>query len=401
MQAGKFSIYRFIGQSVAGPAVAITAQLQCQAIHCHGVHMFVRRSWITTLACVSCLSLLSACAAVDNAVNASLIDRHVPKDYSGVIAVRPNAHAALVTQARGLAMREQVRANTADTRFLVGSATKWVTAVAVLRLADMGKLDLDAPIAHHLPELPPQNGAVTLRQLLSNRSGIPNGLANALRKDPSIRNLDLGPVAGALRFGAGALDARPGTKWDYSVTNWLLVAAIVERANAKPFTETVEQLVLAPARVRDTGFADSGYDDAVGMAVAYDVAGGRKTPPAPPMVAASGTLYSTVRDLVAIADTVYSTTLLSAKARRELMTIQVASEDYALGGRVKTITTKEGRRTLAWESGVIGGYKTLLAYDPNDGRVVVLLNNTDMQQSEQAGVAIALFDDMGVERAAW
>lgn len=356
--------------------------------------MFVRRSWITTLACVSCLSLLPACATVDNVATASLIDRHAPKDYSGVIAVRPNAHSALVTQARGLAMREQARANTADTRFLIGSATKWVTAVTVLRLADMGKLDLDAPIARHLPELPPQNGAVTLRQLLSNRSGIPNGLSNALRKDPSIRNLDIGPVAGALRFGAGALDAKPGEKWDYSVTNWLLVAAVVERANEKPFTETVEQLVLAPAKVRDTGFADSGYEDAVGMAVAYDAAGGRKTPPVPPMVAASGTLYSTVRDLVAIADTVYSTALLSAKARRELMTMQVASEDYALGGRVKRIATKEGLRTLAWESGVIGGYKTLLAYDPSDGRVVVLLNNTDMQQSEQAGIANALLHNM-------
>jgi CubicO group peptidase (beta-lactamase class C family) len=130
------------------------------------------------------------------------------------------------------------------------------------------------------------------------------------------------------------------------------------------------------------------------MAVAYDKSGALKTSPAPPMVAASGTLYSTARDLVAIADAVYSTRLLSDKARKELSTIQVQSEEYALGGRVRTIATKTGPRTLAWESGVSGGYKTLLAYDPKDGRAVVLLNNTDMQQSDQAKIAIALFDGL-------
>ena len=356
--------------------------------------MRYRPSWFAPIALAATLSLLSGCAALANLTTGPLIDRHVPKDYSGVVAVRKDAGSTLVTRASGLALREEAQANTKDTRFMIGSVTKWISAVAVLRLVDMGKLDLDAPIARHLPELPAQTGAVTLRQLLSNRSGIPNGLSDALRKDPSLRDLEIGPVEGALRFGAGALNAQPGEKWDYSVTNWLLVAAVVERANDKPFTETVEELVLAPAGVGDTSFAATGYEDSVGMAVAYSTAGVRKTPPAPPMVAASGTLYGTARDLVMIADTVYRTRLLSDKARAELSTIHAASEEYALGGRVRTIATKNGARTLAWVTGASGGYKTLLAYDPRDGRAVVLLNNTDMQQSDQAKIAIALFNDM-------
>jgi len=356
--------------------------------------MRFRLSRLVPVAFASSLLLLSGCASLANLSTGPLIESHVPKDYSGVVAVRKNAHSPLVTRASGLALREQAQENSKDTRFMIGSISKWISAVTVLRLVDMGKLDLDAPIARHLPELPAANGAVTLRQLMSNRSGIPNGLSNAVRKDPSVGNLDIGPVAGALRFGADALNAQPGEKWDYSATNWVLVAAVVERANKKPFTETVEELVLTPAGVRDTSFAETGYEDEVGMAVAYGSSGARKTPPAPPMAAASGTLYSTARDLVAIADAVYSTRLLSDKARKELSTIHVQSEEYALGGRVRTIATKAGTRTLAWESGVSGGYKTLLAYDPQDGRAVVLLNNTDMQQSEQAKIAIALFDDM-------
>ena len=360
--------------------------------------MRFRPSCCSSLAVSATLSaallLLSGCATVANLTTGPLIERHVPRDYSGVVAVRKDSGSTLVTRASGLALREGARANTTDTRFMIGSVTKWISAVAMLRLVDMGKLDLDAPIARHLPELPAETGAVTLRQLLSNRSGIPNGLSEAMRKDQSVRELDIGPVPAALRFGAGALNAKPGEKWDYSVTNWLLVAAVAERAADKPFTETVEELVLAPAGVGDTTFAATGYEESVGMAVAYDTSGVRKTPPAPPMVAASGTLYSTARDLVAIADAVYRTRLLSDKSRKELSTIHVASEEYALGGRVRTIATRKGARTLAWESGVSGGYKTLLAYDPGDGRAVVLLNNTDMPQSDQAKIAIALFDEL-------
>jgi len=351
-------------------------------------------SQLVPVVLVSTVLLLSGCAAVSNLTTGPLIERQLPKDYSGVVAVRKAAGSVLVARASGLALREEAQPNTKDTRFMIGSVTKWITAVTVLRLVDVGKLDLDAPIARHLPELPAANGAVTLRQLLSNRSGIPNGLSSALRKDPSVARLDSGPVEGALRFGAAALEAKPGEKWDYSVTNWLLVGAVVERASKKPFTETVDELVLAPAGVHNTGFANTGYEEEVGMAVGYTTAGLRKTSPAPPMVAASGTLYSTASDLVALADTVYRTRLLSDRARKELATIHVPAEEYALGGRVRTIATREGPRSLAWESGVSGGYKTLLAYDPADGRAVVLLNNTDMQQSDQAKIAIALFNEM-------
>lgn len=353
-----------------------------------------RRQFIRLSSLAAAATLLSGCAAIANLSTGPLIARHVPTDYSGVVAVRKDAASPLVVHASGLALREEKQPVTRDTRFLVGSMTKWITAVTVLRLADMGTLDLDAPISRHLPELPAANGAVTLRQLMSNRSGIPNGLAEALRKDRAVEKLEIGPVEAALRFGAGAPSAAPGEKWDYSFTNWILVAAVVERARKEPFTETVEELVLAPSGVKDTSFAATGYEDEVGMAVAYNAEGQRKTSSVPPMIAASGTLYSTAGDLVAIADTVYRGKLLSDKARKALSTVVVPAEDYALGGKVKTVSTKNGARSLAWEAGAIGAYKTLLAYDPTDGRVVVLLNNTDMPQSEQAKIASALFQDM-------
>lgn len=353
-----------------------------------------RRQFIRLSSFAATAALLPGCALVANLTTEPLIERHLPPDYSGVAAVRKDLRAPLVVRASGLALREERQPVTKDTRFLLGAMSRWVTAITVLRLVDMGRLDLDAPIARHLPELPAATGAVTLRQLLSNNSGLPNGLLDAMRKDSAVEKLEIGPVEAALRFGAASPVAAPGGQWDDSATNWVLVAAVVERARKEPFTETVEKLVLAPAGVRDTSFAATGYEDEVGMAVAYSASGQRNTTAVPPMLAASGTLYGTARDLVAIADAVYFGKLLSEKARKELSTVVVVAEGYALGSRVKTLTAGKTIRTLVWVSGHLGGYATLLAYDPADGRAVVLLNNADMAQAEQEKIAAALFGAM-------
>ena len=338
-----------------------------------------------------CLSLallasLSACAGTPVA---RLLDAGIAPDYNGVVLVRANRDAAPLVKAWGKAQFETPAALAPDSRFMIGSVSKWITAVTVLRLVEQGRLDLDKPVTTWLPELPAASGAVTLRTLLSNTSGIENGLGLAMKRDRSPERMTISALDAALKFGSGPLNFAPGEKFDYSVTNWLVIGGIVERATGEPFTRTVTRLVFAPTGVRDTGFADQAYTTLPKMAIAYAATTTtRKTPPAPPMVAASGTIYSTARDLVKIADAVYGEALLTPASRRELLTVQHAPEDYALGGRIR----QAGSRMLAWETGVSGGYKTLLAYSPVDGRAVVLLNNTDMAQSEQARIGLALLD---------
>lgn len=315
----------------------------------------------------------------------------------GVALLRSARGAPQLVTARGQARIEQpVIANDARTRFQVGSISKWITTVAVLRLMDQGKIDLDQPVTAYLPELPPASRAVTVRHLLSNTSGIPNGVAAALRQDrAAVEALRISPLEGALRFGSGIPAFEPGTKFDYSFNNWVIVGGIVERVTGEPFQQVIERLVLRPSGVRDTGFADDGWERLPHAALAYDKEKSRrKLPVQIPMVAASGTIYSTAADLVAIADTVYAGDLLSGKARKELLTVQYAAEDYALGGRVRDIGTGAGRRKVVWNSGVSNGFKSLLVYDPADGAAVVLLNNTDIEQSDQRRLAETLLDKL-------
>jgi CubicO group peptidase (beta-lactamase class C family) len=314
----------------------------------------------------------------------------------GVLLLRPARGATALVTAQGQARIEQPLANEAHTRFLVGSISKWITTVAVLRLVDQGRIDLDKPITVYLPKLPRESGRVTVRHLLSNTSGIPNGLAQALKQDRAATEAStLTPSQGALRYGAGAPNFEPGTKFDYSFTNWVLVGAIVEKLTGEAFQQAVNRLVLQPAGVRDTGFADDAWTSQPHAALAYDKQKTkRKMSAMPPMVAASGTIYSTAADLVAIADAVYAGDLLSRKSRAELLTVQHAEENYALGGRVREVGNGAAKRRMIWNGGVIGGYKTLLAYAPADGAAVVLLNNTDIDQSDQGKLAEALLDEL-------
>ncbi|WEF34091.1 serine hydrolase domain-containing protein [Pseudoduganella chitinolytica] len=200
-----------------------------------------------------------------------------------------------------------------------------------------------------------------------------------LRRDGT--HLPLTPLQATLRFGAAPPAFAPGSRFDYSLTNWVVLAAIVEQVTGVPFRTTVTELVLRPAGTRDTGFADGLFGGA-GEAIAYaapepGLPARRKMSPTPAYAAASGSLYSTAADLALLARMVYDGPLLAPASLAELGRVQVPDEEYALGGRVKRMVLGGRERPVAWLTGAVGGYKSLLAYVPGDGATVAMLGNMD------------------------
>jgi len=349
------------------------------------------------LASASLLSLFVAvgCASTSResitplAIDA-IVQRNLGNDFHGIVLVKNGRKQRPVVRTYGTANFETNAKTTPRTRYQIGSISKWVTSVAVLQLVERGRLSLDLPIGAYLPELRPETGSrVTLRHLLSNRSGIPNGVMQEFRKDKSIADLQLSAIDAAIRFGNGEPTVAPGTSFEYSPTNWVIVAAIVERVTGRPFTRAIEERVFAPAALRDTGFADASFVAHGDAAAAYTAAlpRTRKMSPVPSFAAASGSMFSTAADLTRLAEAVYGGSLLSREMLDELSLVQVAEERYALGGRVHRQTLGGRERAIAWESGVNGGFKTLLVHVVGEGTTVVILNNTDVPQSAQATAA--------------
>lgn len=329
---------------------------------------------------------------LDNAV-----ERLLGADFSGVVLVNDGSGAPALVRTYGQARRQTQQPVLADTPFQIGSISKWISSVAVLRLVDQGRLDLDTPLGVYLPELPPHSGrTVTLRHLLSNTSGIPNGVMQAYKLDKSIADLRLSHREASVRFASAAPSFPPGSAWDYSPTNWVLVAAVIEQASGTSYAKAVEQLVLGPAGAAATAVPLSPFEDMPAAALAYSDSTQRELamPPHVTYVAASGTLYSTASDLLRLAQHVYETGLLTPATRTELSRVVVPSQQYALGGRVKLMDLGSKARTAAWHTGSTGAYKSLLAYIPGERKGVVILNNTGMRQDQIGAAGEALLQHL-------
>lgn len=143
---------------------------------------------------------------------------------------------------------------TPDTPFRVGSLTKPITAAAVLRLVDRGRIRLDAPVTDYLPDFRPVNpfapSVPTIRQMLIHRSGL-------IREPPVGGSFD--PNQPTLRatvesLNASTLAAEPGTRTRYSNAGYAVLGRVIEKASGRAFTDVVTDEVLRPLGMTRTGF---------------------------------------------------------------------------------------------------------------------------------------------------
>lgn len=177
------------------------------------------------------------------------------------IAVVQNGRVVL-SEAYGQANVENAVAATPSTRFPLNSATKSFTGVAMAQLAQAGKVDLDAPIANYLDDLPQAWRSVRVRQLLAHTSGLPDILdAQGLLGGGSEQ--DAWTAVTAL-----PVEAPPGQRYRYNQTNYVLLARIIARQAGMPYAQYMAEHQFAPAHMPRTTFGDS-YDLVADAATVY------------------------------------------------------------------------------------------------------------------------------------
>ncbi|MFB7666300.1 serine hydrolase domain-containing protein [Kitasatospora sp. NPDC056138] len=144
-----------------------------------------------------------------------------------------------------------------DGQVRIGSNTKTFVAVVLLQLAAEGKVDLDASVDTYLPGLVRGYGidgrCITVRQLLQQTSGLPNYsnyLGDDVRYFEPRELLDI-----ALRHKA---DFAPGTKWEYSNTNYVLAGLIVQQVTGRPLAEEMDRRIIQPVGLHHTYFPAPG-----------------------------------------------------------------------------------------------------------------------------------------------
>lgn len=145
---------------------------------------------------------------------------------------------------------------TDQTVFSINSATKSFTGVAIMQLVDEGKLDLAAPVSRYLDGLPHLWQPITVRQLLTHVSGLPEILDFSV--GGTGRLLGDGTEAGA--FAAVQklpMEFPTGEKYRYNQTNYVLLGKLIDKLSGKPFAEFIRERQFQPAGMTQAAFGDS------------------------------------------------------------------------------------------------------------------------------------------------
>ncbi|HEX4421763.1 MAG TPA: serine hydrolase domain-containing protein [Kofleriaceae bacterium] len=312
-------------------------------------------------------------ANVDRIATKVLDDTGVPSAVVAAVAGGKVVYA----HAYGNARLEPKTPATLQMRYSIGSISKQLTATAVLLLAEDGVLSLDDHVANYLPGLT-RSDEITLRQLLSHTSGYPDYWP----QDYLILDVQTPTTSQAIldRWAKGPLEFEPGTRYQYSNTNFVIAGVICEQVSGMPLFEFLTDRVFR--KLGMTSVANIARDqltqaDAQGY---FQRALGPRhpaPPEAPGWTAAAAELAMTAEDLAKWDLSMIEQSILTPASYHQLETEVVlasgAGTRYALGVGVGLT---QGHRELR-HSGEVSGFVASNLVLPDDKLAVVVLTNQD------------------------
>ena len=321
-------------------------------------------------------STTSVPAAQIASIPASEIDTYLNTlvrlgSFSGSVLIARNGEV-LLSKGYGFADHEQKILNTPQTKFRLGSITKQFTAMAIIILEAQDKLDVQNPICNYLSECPEAWGAITIHHLLTHTSGIPN--FTDFPEYKSTMATPSPPEQTINRFKDKPLDFRPGERWSYSNSGYILLGHIIERVSSQSYEDFLQEHIFTPLDMMNTGYDHNqdnlatGYKsifnkaDFVDMSIPYP----------------AGSLYSTVEDLYRWDQALYTKQLLQQDYVDQVFAAHVAipNLDGMAYGYGWMVGLEDGRQIIT-HGGGIEGFVTNIARYPQDKTVIIILSNQE------------------------
>jgi D-alanyl-D-alanine carboxypeptidase len=260
-------------------------------------------------------------------------------------------------------------------RYSIGSVSKQFTATAILLLAEDGRLSLDDKVSKWLPQLTRAN-EISIRQLLSMTAGY----QDFWPQDYVFSDMQRPTTAQAImqRWAGKALDFDPGTKWQYSNTNYVVAATIAEKVSGMPLMDLLRERVFKPlgmTSVADIDAGPLGPQDAGGY-MRHALGPLRPAPKeARGWLFGAGQLAMTAHDLALWNIAVMNRALLRPASYRSQQTDMLLesglSTRYGLGVSLNAVS---GRRRIS-HGGAVSGYTTTNEVYPDEKAAIVVFTN--------------------------
>jgi len=312
--------------------------------------------------------------------------------------------AIAYTNAYGLARLAPPMRAVPSMRYSIGSVSKQFTATAILMLAEQGKLSLDDKVSRFVPGLT-RADEVTIRQILSMTSGYQDYWPQDYVMPPMLKPITAQAIID--QWAKKPLDFEPGTKWQYSNTNFVIAGLIVEKASGIPLVDFLKQRIFTPLDMKSVMIIDQG-PLGPGDPERYERFG-----LGPPRIApkegagwlyAAGELAMKSSDLATWDISVIKQSLMTPPSyHTQQTTILLAdgrSTGYGLGVDVGSF---QGHRLIS-HGGEVSGFSTRNMIFPDDRVAIVVFANlfaTDVQAVIANRIADLLFSatDQATEKS--
>ena len=302
-------------------------------------------------------------------------------NFSGVILVSRKGEV-LFYKAYGMANQGSKTPNNTETIFQLASVSKPFTAAAILILEQKGLLTTDDLVSKYIPDYP-SGDKITLHHLLSHTSGIPD--INDLPEYDNASRAPQTPETLVALYKNKPLEFKPGERYQYSNSNYSLLAFIIEKISGKSFSDFLEENIFKPLGMNKTinhidmsvivdnmaeGYAP---DRNFGLKKARYTDWSSKT--------GSGSIASTAGDLEKWNEALFGTSILSEKSKSKMFT------EYAESGYGWYLDEVYGKK-YEFMNGMTSGICTHIGRYPDEKVCVMVLSNISVFVSKQMAINI-------------
>ena len=298
--------------------------------------------------------------------------------FDGAVLVAENGKV-IYKNAFGLANREWNIPNTTDTKFMIGSVSKPITALLMLLQVQKGLVSLDKTIADYIPEFSKKNGSrITIRQLLSHTSGMPN---YDIMKDffPRISRQNFTREEYIKLYMDSTLAFEPGTSYYYSSWGYFTLGYIMEKVTGKSYSQMMKEEIFDKLGMNSSGSyfhtqvvakRATGYDYDFNGYTSSDFRDQSNT-------MGTGDLYSTVEDLFKLHTALTNNTLLNKKLTDEMFTPGMRPAQYGYGWFNKKFKYSPTDSVASnFHLGMTEGFLSFLVRIPATNSMIVILCNS-------------------------
>jgi CubicO group peptidase (beta-lactamase class C family) len=322
-------------------------------------------------------------SAVAQQIDAVFADMDIPSHPGAALMVIEDG-AVLYQRGYGLASLEANTPITPHSSFYLASVSKQFTALAVMLLAEQGKLRYDDPLHQYFPKFPAWAAGITIRHLIHHTSGLPEYFPlfspNIETKSILEWSRDVQSVTSMAVLNRvmqeQALLSPVGEKWEYCNSGYVLLALIVEAAAAQPYAQFMRERIFAPLGMAHTLVYDETHPTPHKLAQGYvEVDGAFQRWQYPLLTAGDGGTFSTLNDLFLWNQALHTEKLVSFAALQQAFTPGTtndgASTHYAFGWMDNVY---EGKRHVA-HGGSLGAYNNYIIRFLDAPRTIIVLTN--------------------------